>query len=111
MKCRLPGITARSRLLERIRLTPEGIDHAAHRRLIDRLLADGQKIFAMAYHSPSLQPGNTPYVRDNAEPQDLGERSVEKKQDRWAKAVKLVKAAGGERSVADLAGQLGTRLN
>lgn len=67
MKCRLPGITARSRLLERIRLTPEGIDHRAHRRLIDRLLADGQKIFAMAYHSPSLQPGNTPYVRDKAD--------------------------------------------
>ena len=67
MKSRLPGIAARLRLLERIRLTPEGIDHAAHRRLINSMLAEGHRVFAMAYHSPSLQPGNTPYVRDKAD--------------------------------------------
>lgn len=67
MKFRLPGMAARSGLLERIRLTPEGIDHKAHRRLIDSLLAQGHKVFAMAYHSPSLQPGHTPYVRDKAD--------------------------------------------
>lgn len=67
MKLRLPGIAARSGLLERIRLTPEGIDHNAHRRLINSLLAQGHKVFTMAYHSPSLQPGHTPYVRDKAE--------------------------------------------
>ena len=67
MKLRLPGIAARLRLLERIRLTPEGIDHAAHRRLINSMLADGHRVFSMTYHSPSLQPGNTPYVRDKAD--------------------------------------------
>lgn len=67
MKLRLPGIAARLRLLERIRLTPEGIDHAAHRRLINSMLAEGHRVFAMTYHSPSLQPGNTPYVRDKAD--------------------------------------------
>lgn len=67
MGLRLPGIAARSGLLERVRLTPEGIDHAAHRRLIDSLLAQGNKVFTMAYHSPSLEPGNTPYVRDKAD--------------------------------------------
>ncbi len=67
MKLRLPGIAARLRLLERIRLTPEGIDHAAHRRLINSMLAEGHRVFAMTYHSPSLQPGNTPYVRDKGD--------------------------------------------
>ena len=67
MKLRLPGIAARLRLLERIRLTPEGIDHAAHRRLINSMVAEGHRVFAIAYHSPSLQPGNTPYVRDKAD--------------------------------------------
>lgn len=67
MKLRLPGIAARLGLLERIRLTPEGIDHAAHRRLINSMLAEGHRVFAMTYHSPSLQPGNTPYVRDKGD--------------------------------------------
>jgi peptidoglycan/xylan/chitin deacetylase (PgdA/CDA1 family) len=60
-----PGVAARLRLLERIRLTPEGIDHAAHRRLSESLLRRGCRIFSLTYHSPSLRPGNTPYVRDD----------------------------------------------
>ena len=64
MWMRLPGICARLGLLERIRLTPEGIDHAAHRRLTESLLDQGCRVFSFAYHSPSLAPGNTPYVRD-----------------------------------------------
>ena len=64
VKVRAPGIAARLGLLERIRLTPEGIDHAAHRRLTKSLLAQGCRIFTLTYHSPSLKPGNTPYVRD-----------------------------------------------
>ncbi len=67
MKLHLPGVAARSGLLERVRLTPEDVDHAAHRRLLDRLLAQGERVFSMAYHSPSLAPGHTPYVRDQAE--------------------------------------------
>ena len=67
MKFRAPGIAARLGLLERIRLTPEGIDHAAHRRLTDALLRQGCRVFYMADHSPSLRPGLTPYVRDESE--------------------------------------------
>lgn len=67
MKVRAPGVAARLRLLERIRLTPEGIDHPAHRRLTRQLLADGCRAFSLTYHSPSLQPGNTPYVGNEAE--------------------------------------------
>ena len=67
MRLHAPGVMARPRLLERIRLTPEGIDHAAHRRLTRSLLAQGCRVFSMTYHSPSLEPGNTPYVRDAAD--------------------------------------------
>ena len=67
MKLHAPGFAARLGLLERIRLTPEGIDHAAHRRLTESLLAQGQRIFSLTYHSPSLEPGHTPYVRSEAE--------------------------------------------
>lgn len=69
MRLHAPGVMARLGLMERIRLTPEGIDHAAHRRLTRSLLAQGCRIFSFTYHSPSLEPGNTPYVRDAA---DLG---------------------------------------
>lgn len=64
---RLPGIAARLGLFERITLTPEGITHAEHRRLADALIARGHKVFTFSYHSPSLAPGNTPYVRNAAE--------------------------------------------
>jgi hypothetical protein len=64
---RAPGIFARSRLLERIRLSPEGIDSAAHRRLARSLIAQGHRVLTMTYHSPSLAPGHTPYVRNAAE--------------------------------------------
>ena len=34
------------------------------RRLTRSLLARGQRVFCLSYHSPSLVPGNTPYVRN-----------------------------------------------
>jgi len=66
-RLRLAGIAARLRLIERITLTPEGVDHVEHRRLTRAMLARGQRVFSFTYHSPSLEPGNTPYVRDAAE--------------------------------------------
>ena len=30
----------------------------------ENLLAQGCRVFSFTYHSPSLAPGNTPYVRD-----------------------------------------------
>ena len=63
MRLRLPGILARSGLLERIRLTPEGVDLAANIRLARSLYEQGCRIFSFTYHSPSLVPGMTPYVR------------------------------------------------
>ena len=61
---RLPGVLARSSLLDRVRLTPEGISLPEAKRLTRSLLhRDGRRIFVLSYHSPSLEPGNTPYVR------------------------------------------------
>jgi hypothetical protein len=63
----VPGILARLHLIERISLTPEGISFEEQRRLTRALLREGQRVFNFTYHSPSLAPGNTPYVRDEAE--------------------------------------------
>jgi hypothetical protein len=67
MMMRAPGLCARLGVLERIRLTPEGADYAALRRLTESMLAQGHRIFSLTYHSPSLAPGNTPYVADRAD--------------------------------------------
>lgn len=61
----LPGIAARSGFLERIRLTPEGASADDMIRLTSALRATGCQVFTLTYHSPSLVPGNTPYVRSN----------------------------------------------
>ncbi len=63
----VPGILARLHLIERISLTPEGISFDEQRRLTRALLREGLRIFNFTYHSPSLAPGNTPYVRDAAD--------------------------------------------
>jgi Glycosyl transferases group 1 len=60
----LPGAMARAGLLERIRLTPEGTSIADAKRLVRAMLADGHRVFMVTYHTPSLQPGNTPYVQN-----------------------------------------------
>lgn len=66
---RLPaaGVMARLGLLERIRLTPEGMTVAEGKRLVRHMLGQGHQVFLLTYHSPSLEPGNTPYVRDIAQ--------------------------------------------
>lgn len=64
---RLTGVLARLGLLERITLSPEGASHDDHRRLVDAMLAAGQKIFIFSFHSPSLAAGHTPYVRSEAD--------------------------------------------
>jgi hypothetical protein len=60
---RMGGILARSRALERIRLSPEAASGAEMRRLTSSLLAGGCEVFSLTYHSPSMVPGHTPYVR------------------------------------------------
>ena len=59
----LPSIASRLGLLERIKLTPEGIRIEEAKRLVRHMKAAGHRVFVLTYHSPSLEPGNTPYVR------------------------------------------------
>ena len=61
------GAMSRLGLLERIRLTPEGMTIPEAKRLVRHMLAEGHRVFALTYHSPSLEPGNTPYVRNLAQ--------------------------------------------
>jgi hypothetical protein len=60
----LPGLLARAGLLERLRLSPEGMTFEEMRRLTDHMIAIGHSVFSFTYHSPSLAPGNTPYTPD-----------------------------------------------
>lgn len=62
-RLRLPGVMSRMKWLERGRLSPEGFDVETQERLLTTLFHAGVRVFTMTYHSPTLQPGNTPYVR------------------------------------------------
>jgi hypothetical protein len=57
----------RTRCAERITLSPEGNDFRAMQRLTHGLLARGQQVLALSFHSSSLQAGRNPYVRSRAE--------------------------------------------
>lgn len=65
----LLGPLARINALQRITLTPEGITLDEMKQLTMALMRNGQRIFTFSFHSPSLSPGNTPYVRTEAEAQ------------------------------------------
>ena len=51
-------------MLERIALTPEGVTANEAIKGIDMALDDGLPLLVLSFHSPSLSPGFTPYVRD-----------------------------------------------
>lgn len=59
----LRGLLSRLGLLERIPLTPEGVSVTEAIKGIDIALDDGLPLLMFAFHSPSLRPGHTPYVR------------------------------------------------
>lgn len=61
------GAIARLRLLERIRLSPEDYSEPEMRRLTHALMTDGVRVFVFSFHSPSVMPGGTPYVRSDAD--------------------------------------------
>jgi len=63
----LPGIFARLGLMNQVNLTPEGVTLGEAKALTRHLLANGDRIFTLAFHSTSLSPGSMPYVRDQAQ--------------------------------------------
>jgi hypothetical protein len=60
------GVLARAGLLERIPLTPEGITSEEALRGVDIAVDEGLPVLVFSFHSPSLAPGHTPYVRNDA---------------------------------------------
>jgi len=66
-RTKLSGVIARLRLMERIRLSPEDYSEPEMRRLTDTLIRQGIRIFVFSFHSPSIEPGGTPYVQTQAE--------------------------------------------
>lgn len=67
MRLRLSGLMARTGLLNRIRLSPEGSTLREARHLTRSLWERGYRLFSLSYHSPSLEPGHTPYVRNQTD--------------------------------------------
>jgi len=63
----LAGAAARSGMLQRIPLSPEGVTAQEALRGIDIALDEGLPLLVFSFHSPSLAPGNTPYVRTESD--------------------------------------------
>jgi len=61
------GLFARAGLLSRVAFTPEDMPLADAREAIAVALGEGVRVLNFSFHSPSLVPGNTPYVRDAAD--------------------------------------------
>lgn len=68
---RLLSAMARSGMLSRVALTPEDMPEQDVRDAISALLDDGQQFLSFSFHSPSIAPGHTPYVRNSAELSDF----------------------------------------
>jgi hypothetical protein len=66
-KLHIPGMLARTGLVARSRLSPEGTPADEQCALLEAMARRGHRLFSLTYHSPSLAPGHTPYVRDAAE--------------------------------------------
>lgn len=71
---RIEGILHRLRWLQRIKLSPEQATAAQMCTLIDCLLAQGCPAVVLMFHSSSLLPGASPYVRNEHQLQDFLER-------------------------------------
>lgn len=64
---RMRGLLSRAGLFSRVPLTPEGTTQVEAVAAITRAVADGLPVLNFSFHSPSLVPGHTPYVRDGAD--------------------------------------------
>ena len=67
----LRGVLSKLGLLERIPLTPEGVSVEEAIRGIDMALDDGLPMLVFSFHSPSLHPGHTPYVKSERDLDEL----------------------------------------
>lgn len=65
------GLAARAGMLSRIALTPEEMPLDDAKEAVRIALGEGQRLLSFAFHSPSIQPGHTPYVRNAADLADF----------------------------------------
>ncbi|WP_019052031.1 polysaccharide deacetylase family protein [Sphingobium xenophagum] len=63
----LAGALSRARMLSRVPLTPEGISASEAIAAIDALIEERVPVLNFSFHSPTLEPGHTPYVRNEAD--------------------------------------------
>lgn len=61
------GGLSRTGLLKRVPLTPEGTPLGEALEAIERLLDQDTQLISISYHSPSVELGHTPFVRDEAD--------------------------------------------
>ncbi|WP_326524137.1 WalW protein [Sphingomonas sp.] len=90
---RLPGgvgALARLGLVNRIALTPEEMPLDEALEAVRIVLGEGLALLNFSFHSPSLVPGHTPYVKDAAQLADFW---------RWWDAVLTLLATHGVRAV------------
>lgn len=55
-------------------LTPEGTELWELQALAECLLADGERVLSLSFHSPSVMPGHTAFVRSEADQSVFFER-------------------------------------
>ena len=58
----IPGVFSRLGLLDRLTLTPEGMQENHLISLARHMVADGHRVFCLSFHSSTLLPGSTAYV-------------------------------------------------
>ncbi|WP_176591154.1 polysaccharide deacetylase family protein [Sphingobium sp. EM0848] len=63
----MAGAMARARMLSRVPLTPEGVSSREAIQAIDALIAEGVRVLNFSFHSPTLEPGHAPYVRNEGD--------------------------------------------
>jgi hypothetical protein len=61
------GALARTGLLSRVALTPEDMPIADALEAVTVAASEGERLLLFSFHSPTLAPGHTPYVRDAAD--------------------------------------------
>jgi hypothetical protein len=64
---KMPGILSRIGMVNRVMLSPEGNTLQEMIALTRALIDDGLRLFSLTFHSPSVEPGHTPYVRTQSD--------------------------------------------
>ena len=76
-RLRLEGIFDRTQLLRKIKLSPEKASSGDMQTLVDKTCESSPAVLVMMFHSSSLMPGQSPYVRNEADLQEFLSRIEE----------------------------------